>query len=103
MRSGTEDFLAIPLGCLLSQLSLGFQLDQLHQVFNHHIALQYLAFFFGKLAVTLSLGGFVCALSDLRRGMESDNLFSSAMMGEKLGKFSHGLCFEQHSRCLLLQ
>ena len=35
------------IGCLLPQLSLGLQLDQLHQVFNHYIALEFLAFLFG--------------------------------------------------------
>src|ERR1700730_13837108 len=99
----TESFLATALGCLLSQLSLGFKLYQLHQIFNHHIALQLFAFFLGKRAVTLSLDEFVCSFSHLGRGMERRDLFRSGMIREKLCNISRGLCFGKHSHCLLLQ
>ena len=58
-RSGTEGFLAIALGCLLSQLSLGLKFDQLHQIFNDQIPLEFFALLFYKRAVTLSMDEFV--------------------------------------------
>ena len=66
-RSGTEGFLAIALGCLLSQLSLGLKFDQLHQIFNDQIPLEFFALLFCKRAVTLSMDEFVCSLSHLTR------------------------------------
>src|SRR6266699_5010685 len=91
------------LGCLLSQLSLGFKFDQLHKIFNDQIALEFFAFLFGKRAVTLSMDEFICSFSHLRRGMESHDLFRSWMMREKLCNFSCGLCFEKHNDFLLLK
>src|SRR5437588_3480393 len=102
-RSGTESFLVIALGCLLSQLSLGFKFDQLHQIFNDQKALEFFAFLFGKRTITLSMDELVCSFSYLERGMESNDLFRSWMIREKLSNFSSGLCFEKHSHCLLLQ
>src|SRR6266568_7494141 len=90
------------LGCLLSQLSVGFKFDQLHKIFDDQIALEFFAFLFCKRAVTLSMDEFVCSFSYLRRGMESNDLFRSGMIREKLCNFSGGLCFEKHSHCLLL-
>src|SRR5437588_2910303 len=91
------------VGCLLSQLSVGFKFDQLHQIFNDQIALQFFAFLFSKRTVTLSMDEFVCSLSYLRGGMESHDLFRSGMIREKLCNFSSGLCFQKHSHFLLLQ
>src|SRR6266699_6181953 len=90
-------------GCLLSQLSVGFKFDQLHNIFNDQIALEFFAFLFCKRTVTLSMDEFVCSLSYLGRGMESNDLFRSWMIREKLCNFSSGLCFEKHSHFLLLQ
>jgi hypothetical protein len=91
------DFLAIALRCLLSQVPLGFQFDQLHQLFHDQIALQFVAFLLGKLAVTLSMDEVVGSLSDLGREMERHKLFSSEMMSEQLGQFRCGWWFEQQS------
>jgi hypothetical protein len=91
------------LGCLLSQLSLGFKFDQLQKIFNDQIALEFFEFLFGKRALTLSMDEFVCSFSDLGRGMESKDLFRSWMIGEKPCNFSSGLCFVKHSHFLLLQ
>ena len=51
--------MAIALGCLLSQLSLGLKFDQLHQIFNDQIPLEFFALLFGKRAVTLGMDEFV--------------------------------------------
>src|SRR6266704_5855549 len=91
------------LGCLLSQLSLGFKFDQLHNIFNDQIALKFFAFLFGKRAITLSMDEFVCSFGYLERGMESNDLFRSWMIRKKLCNFSCSLCFERHSHFLLLQ
>src|SRR6266487_4586081 len=91
------------VGCLLSQLSLGFKFDQLHKIFNDQIALEFFAFLFGKRAVTLGMDELICSFSYLGRGMESNDLFRSWMIHEKLCNFSSGLCFEKHSHFLLLQ
>src|SRR5213078_609486 len=99
---GTEGFLVIALGCLRSQLSLCFKFDQLHQIFNDHIALEFLAFLFCEHTVTLSLVEFVCSFSYLGRGMESHDLFWRWMMREKPCNFRSGLCFEKHTHFLLL-
>jgi hypothetical protein len=98
-----EDFLVITLGCLPSQLSVGFKFDQLHQIFNDHIALEFFAFLFGKQTLTLSMDEFVCSFSYLGRGMESHDLFRSGMIREKVCNFSSGLCFEKHNDFLLLK
>src|SRR5947199_10527880 len=90
------------LGCLLSQLSLGFKFDQVHKIFNDQIALEFFAFLFGKRTVTFSVDEIVCSFSYLGRGMESHDLFRSWMIREKLCNFSSGLCFEKHSHFLLL-
>src|SRR5579859_3217220 len=97
-----EGFLVIALGCLRSQLSLGFKFDQLHQILNDHIALELLAFFFGKRTFTLSPDEFKRSFSDLGRGVESHDLFRSWMMREKPRNFRSGLCFEKHAHFLLL-
>src|SRR2546429_4287811 len=90
------------LGCMLSQLLLGFKFDQLHKIFNDQIALEFFAFLFGRRAITLGMDEFVCSLSYLGRGMESHDLFRSWMIREKLCNFGCGLCFERHSHFLLL-
>jgi hypothetical protein len=95
--------LVIALGCLLSQLSLGFKFDELHKIFNDQIALEFFGFLFGKRAVMLCMDEFVCSFSHLGRGMESHDLFRSWMMREKLCNFSCGLCFEKHNDFLLLK
>ena len=41
----------LALGCLLSQLTVGFKFDQLHQIFNDQIALKFFAFLFYKRTV----------------------------------------------------
>src|SRR5258708_33103284 len=97
------DFLVMALGCLLSQLPVGFEFDQLHQIFNDQITIEFFAFLFGKRTLTLSMDEFVCSFSYLGRGMERHDLFRSGMIREKLCKFSRGLCFEQHHDFLLLK
>ena len=87
----------------LASVMLGFQHDQLHQVFNHQIALEFLAFFFGKRVVTLSRDEFICSFGRLCRGMEGHDLLRSGMMREKPCDFSCGSCFERHRHFLLLQ
>jgi hypothetical protein len=69
-------------------LSLGFKFDQLHEILNHHIAFQFLAFLFGECTVTLSLDEFICSFSYLGRGMENNDLFRSWMMREKPCNFT---------------
>src|SRR6266480_6759401 len=88
---------------MLSQLSLGFKFDQLHNIFNDQIALEFFAFLFCKRAITLSIDELVCSFGYLGRGMESNDLFRSWMIHEKLCNFSCGFCFERHSHFLLLQ
>src|SRR6266481_6226723 len=96
MLHSTTETNKVVLGGLLSQLSLGFQLDQLHQVLNHHIALEFLAFLFGQRAVTLGMDKFVCSFGHLGRWMERHDLFRSGMIREKPCDFRRGLRFEQH-------
>jgi hypothetical protein len=82
---------------------VGFKFDQLHQIFNDQIALQFFAFLFGQPTLTLSMDEFVCSFSYLRGGMESHDLFRSGMIREKPCNFSSGLCFERHHYFLLLK
>jgi hypothetical protein len=59
------DFSAMTLGGLLSQLPLGFQFDQLHQLFKDQITLEFLAFLFAQRALTLNMDEFVGSRSNL--------------------------------------
>src|SRR5579859_7641511 len=99
MRCGREDTTTY----LLSQLLVGFKFDQLHQIFNHQITLEFFLFLFSKRAITISVDEFICAFSHLGRGMESHNLFGSWMIRQKLCDFSSSPCFEKHCHFLLLQ
>ncbi|SRR5579885_2720963 len=60
---GNRKFSSHSLTTLLPELTMGFQLDQFHEILYKHITFELLALFFSKRTITLGMHKFICSLS----------------------------------------
>ncbi len=86
------------LGSLLPQLTLCFQLDELHEVFDSRVALEFIALIVGQGAVALAGDQRVRAISHVRGRTESDELLRRWMLCQESGDLQRGLCPQQQRR-----